>query len=235
MTRFTRPLQIAGKEKCSTESSSGIKNLIIVGAGQFGREVFTWALQTISAGLPCRIKGFLDDRDNALDGYDYPVKILGSVENYKVEESDVFVGAIGDPKMKVKCYSLISQRGGHFINVIHPLANIGNNVQFGAGIVMAPFSSVTCDATIGHHVTIGALSNAGHDTRIGDWCQISSHCGINGGAVLGQGVFLGSHACVIPRVKVGAWAFVGAGSVVVREVPPAARVFGNPATLIGKT
>jgi sugar O-acyltransferase (sialic acid O-acetyltransferase NeuD family) len=235
MTRFTRPLQIAAKDNFPTKASSGIKNLIIIGAGQFGREVFTWALQTISAGFPYRIKGFLDDKGNALDGYDYPVKILGSVENYKIEENDVFVGAIGDPKTKVKCYSLISQRGGRFINVIHPLANIGNNVQLGTGVVMAPFSSVTCDAYIGHHVTIGAFSNAGHDTTIGDWCQISSHCGINGGAILGQGVFLGSHACVIPRVKVGAWAFVGAGSVVVREVPPAVRVFGNPATLIGKT
>jgi sugar O-acyltransferase (sialic acid O-acetyltransferase NeuD family) len=215
--------------------SSVIRDLIIIGAGQCGREIFTWAVQAISSGSPWRIKGFLDNRTNALDGYDYATRILGDAEHYRIEDGDVFIGAIGDPKVKLKCYAPIVERGGHFINVIHPLANIGNNVQLGAGIVMGPFSSVTCDVKIGSHVSIGAFSNAAHDTIIGDWCQISSHCGINGCAMLGEGVFLGSHACVIPKTKVGAWAFVGAGSVVVREVPPAVKVFGNPASVIGRT
>jgi len=47
-------------------------------------------------------------------------------------------------------------------------------------------------------------------------------------------VFLGSHACIIPSIKVGSWAYVGAGSVVVRDVPPGVKVFGNPATIIGR-
>jgi sugar O-acyltransferase (sialic acid O-acetyltransferase NeuD family) len=156
------------------------------------------------------------------------------VETYAIEENDVFVGAIGDPREKVKYYSPIVERGGRFVNVIHPLANIGKNVQLGTGIVMAPFSSVTCDAIIGDHVSFGAFSNAGHDTVVGNWCQISSHCGINGAAVLGEGVFLGSHVCLIPQTKMGAWAYAGAGSVVLRDVPPGIKVFGNPAVPVGK-
>jgi sugar O-acyltransferase (sialic acid O-acetyltransferase NeuD family) len=229
MTHFARPVTVAGADKPAAQASSGIRNLIIIGAGQFGRETFTWAVQAIASGSPWRIKGFLDDNGHALDGYDYPVKILGNVANYKIEADDVFIGAIGDPKTKVRCYSPIAERGGHFINLIHPLANIGNNVQLGVGIVLGPFSSVTCDAKIGHHVSVGAFTNAGHDTVIGDWCQISSHCGINGEVTLAEGVFLGSHACIIPKIKVGAGAFVGAGSVVVRDVQPAVTVFGNPA------
>jgi len=232
---FKRPMETAIQDQLVTSSSPNVRSLIIIGAGQFGREIFTWAIQAVAAGFPCRIKGFLDDRADALDGYDYPVKVLGSVRDYQIEKNDVFIGGIGDPKMKVKCYSRVIEMGGQFVNVIHPLANIGNNVQLGTGIVMGPFSSVTCDVKIGSHVKIGAFSNTGHDTVVGDWCQISSHCGINGHAKLGPGVFLGSHACVIPSVQVGAWAFVGAGSVVVRDVPAAVKVFGNPATIIGKT
>lgn len=208
-------------------------DLIIISAGKFGRETYVWAQQSIAAGAPWRIKGFLDDRADALKTYDYDAEILGDVETYRIEENDAFIGAIGDPKDKVKYYTPIIERGGRFVNIIHPLANVGKNARLGAGIVLAPFSSITCDVEVGDHVSIGAFSNAGHDTVIGDWSQISSHCGINGNAVLGEGVFLGSHACVIPERKVGEWAFVGAGSVVIRDVPAYAKVFGNPAAVIG--
>jgi len=211
-----------------------MKNLIIISAGKFGRETFTWAAQAIERGAPWRIKGFLDARKNLLDGYNYEVGILGDVENYVIQEDDVFVGAIGDPKDKVKYYSPIEERGGQFVNVIHPLANVGKNVQLGKGIVMAPFSSVTSDIRIGNHVAIGAFSNVGHDVVVGDWCQICGHCGLNGNVVLGTGVFLGSHACIIPKTKIGDWAFVGAGSVVLREVGAGIKVFGNPAAPIGR-
>jgi sugar O-acyltransferase (sialic acid O-acetyltransferase NeuD family) len=210
------------------------KNLIIISAGQFGRETFAWATQAIAAGAPWQIKGFLDDRASILDGYDYGVKILGDVQNYAIEEGDVFVGAIGVPREKVKYYSPIIERGGRFVNVIHPLANLGKNVQLGTGIILAPFTSITCDARIGDHATFGAFSNAGHDTVVGDWSQVSSHCGINGGTTLGEGVFLGSHVCVAPRLRLGAWAFAGAGSIVLKDVPPGVKVFGNPAIAVGK-
>jgi sugar O-acyltransferase (sialic acid O-acetyltransferase NeuD family) len=221
------------KAAAALPSSSRKQDLIIISAGKFGRETCVWAEQAIAAGAPWRIKGFLDNRADALETYDYDARILGDVEDYQIEENDVFIGAIGDPKDKVKYYTPIIERGGRFVNIIHPLANLGKNVRLGVGIVLAPFASITCDVKVGDHVSIGAFSNAGHDTAIGDWSQISSHCGINGNAVLGEGVFLGSHACIIPERRVGDWAFVGAGSVVIRDVPAHAKVFGNPAAVIG--
>lgn len=210
------------------------QNLIIIGAGQCGREVFTWAAQAIAAGASLRIKGFLDDKPDALNGYAYPAEVLGTVEDYEIEAGDVFIGAIGSPAAKVNGYLPIIQKGGRFISLIHPLANVGTNVDIGDGVVLAPFSSVTADVRIGNHVSIGALSNIAHDVVIGDWCQISSHCGLNGMVTLGEGGFLGSHACIIPGVTVGPWAYVGAGSVVVKDVSSGIKVFGNPAMPIGK-
>jgi sugar O-acyltransferase (sialic acid O-acetyltransferase NeuD family) len=205
------------------------KNLIIISAGKLGREIFGWVSQTIAHGAPWRIKGFLDDRANALEGFDYDSKIVGNVRDYKIEQDDAFIGAIGDPKDKVTYYTPILERGGSFINLIHPLANLGHNVQLGAGVVMAPFSCIGSDLKIGNFVTIFAFSIVAHDTAIGDWCQISSHCGVNGNVTLGEGVFLGSHTCIVPQKTVGDWAYVGAGSVVIRDIPPGVKVFGNPA------
>lgn len=215
-------------------TSSAPRNLVIIGAGQCGREVFTWALQSQEAGTPLRIKGFLDHNRDVLQGYRYDVGILATVDDYEIEPDDVFIGAIGNPVAKARCCSRIEEKGGRFINIIHPLANVGKNIELGQGVVLAPFSSITADAKIGNHVSIGAFSNAAHDTVIGDWCQISSHCGLNGMAVLGEGAFVGSHACVLPGVKVGSWAYVGAGSVVLRDVANGMKVFGNPAVVIGK-
>jgi len=231
------PGNIAAVRSSGTErdgASADRKNLVIISAGRMAREVFTWAAQTIAAGSPFRIKGFLDNRPNALDGYSYDAGILGDVESYAIEEDDVFVGAIGDPMDKARYCAPIIDKGGRFVNIIHPLANIGSNVRLGTGIVLAPFSSITSDVKVGDHVSVGAFSNLGHDTVVGDWCQISSHCGVNGKATIGDGAFIGSHACIIPGVKIGAWAHVGAGSIVVRNVDPYVKVFGNPAVPIGR-
>ena len=42
------------------------------------------------------------------------------------------------------------------------------------------------------------------------------------------------HASIIPQITVGDWAYVGAGSVVLRDVAPETKVFGNPAKVIGR-
>ena len=210
------------------------RNLIIIGAGELGRETFSWASQAIEQGAPWKIKGFLDSHPSALDGFDYGVDILGDVESYSISETDVFIGAIGDPRTKVKVYTPILDRGGVFVNLIHPLAYVGKNVRLGTGIILAPFSSITCDAEVGDHVTFCSFSNAGHDTVIGDWCQISGHCGVNGRVSLGKGVFLGSHSCLVPQIQIGAGAYVGAGSVVLKDVAVGEKVFGNPAVPFGK-
>jgi sugar O-acyltransferase (sialic acid O-acetyltransferase NeuD family) len=229
------PARYVGAPKFArARGSRAIKHIVIIGAGRMGRETYTWAEQIIAAGAPLRIKGFLDSRSDVLNGYNYEAGILGNVENYRIGRNDVFIGAVGDPREKVRFYSPILKRGGQFINLIHPLANVGRNVRLSVGVILAPFSSVTSDVSIGSHVAIGSFSNVAHDSIIGDWCQISSHCGINGAAKLGDGVFLGSHTCVKPDVTIGAWAFTGAGSIVIKNVQPQMMVFGNPAVPIRK-
>lgn len=209
------------------------KNLVIIGAGGFGREVYTWALQTIQSGAPWAIKGFLDDKSGTLEGYKYDVPHLNTVADYVPQQKDVFLCAVGEPKQKKRCCSIIEGKGGIFATLIHPTAVIGLNTKIGAGSIIGPLTQLSCEILLGKSVCFGTHSNTGHDTIIGDYCQISGACEINGNAVLEEGVFLGSHATILPKAHVGAWAFVGAGSVVLRRVMPGAKVFGNPAVAIG--
>ena len=84
-----------------------MKNIIIIGAGGFGRECYAIALACIENGADFIVKGFLDDNNEALNGYaNYP-KIIGKLSTYEIEENDAFVCAIGNPKTKEKCTNMI--------------------------------------------------------------------------------------------------------------------------------
>jgi acetyltransferase-like isoleucine patch superfamily enzyme len=52
--------------------------------------------------------------------------------------------------------------------------------------------------------------------------------------VIEDDVWIGPQATVLKGVRIGAGAFVEPGSVVTRDVPPRARVMGNPARVIGE-
>ncbi|GAB4286863.1 MAG TPA: hypothetical protein DIU37_06105 [Opitutae bacterium] len=206
-----------------------MKDLIIVGAGGFGREVYAWAKQCSEYGVEWSIKGFLDDRKDALDPYDYPVGIVGGIEGYKPAPNDVFVCALGliAPKKSV-CTSLL-ERGATFITLIHPTAVIGDHVQIGEGSVICPYVILTCDIHLGKFVTVNCHTSIGHDVEVGDWCTLSCHCDVTGFCKVGEGVYFGSHVSLIPNRKIGPYATLGAGSVVINTIKEQSSVFGVPA------
>ena len=52
--------------------------------------------------------------------------------------------------------------------------------------------------------------------------------------VIEDDVWIGPNATILKGVRIGAGAFVEAGTLVTRDVPPRARVIGNPAQIIGE-
>jgi acetyltransferase-like isoleucine patch superfamily enzyme len=52
--------------------------------------------------------------------------------------------------------------------------------------------------------------------------------------IIEDDVWIGPNAAVLKGVRIGAGAFIEAGSLVTRDVPPRARVLGNPAQVIGE-
>jgi acetyltransferase-like isoleucine patch superfamily enzyme len=52
--------------------------------------------------------------------------------------------------------------------------------------------------------------------------------------IIEDGVWIGPNATILKGVRIGAGAFIEAGSLVTRDVPPRARILGNPAQIIGE-
>ena len=208
-----------------------MKNLIIIGAGGFGREVLQYALDTQASSNAgeWNVAGFLDDNANALSGYSCGYPIFGTVKEHVVSDENVYICSIGDVRAKLSICEEYLNRGARFINLIHPTAIVGRTCKMGTGNILCPFSSLTTDVAIGNFVTLNQKAGCGHDAVIGNGCAVSAFCDITGGASLGEGVFLGSHAVICPGVKVGDYARIGAGSVVLRDVKAGGSVFGIPA------
>lgn len=203
--------------------------LIIIGAGLFGRELSTYAREALP-NIP--LKGFLDSRAHILDGYPGYPPILGSVEDYEIQPGDLFVCGVGRPDSRLAYAQMIEKRGGRFVSVIHPRAYVGQNTVIGDGCVLAPCAVVTNDIVLGRHVLVNANVYVGHDCRVDDGCvfaPLSSPCSLSR---FGKRVFMGIGACAIPGLELGDDAFVAAGAVVTANVGPGGRVAGVPARIM---
>lgn len=210
-----------------------MKNLIIIGAGAFAREIFWHAQQSIGFGVDWQIKGFLDG-NLKLSAEDYArlpenFPVLGDVDGYEIDFDDVFTCAVGNPQIRKVLCEKITNRGGNFINIVSKLAYIMPTVKIGRGVVISPHTDIGDGAKIGDFVATNAMTIIGHDVTIGDFSCIMPHANISGWSKIGSEVFIGSGAIILPKAKIGDGATVGAGSVVLKRVKNGSKVFGNPA------
>ena len=206
-----------------------MKNLVIIGAGGFGREMFATAREAVGYGETFTVKGFLDGNPSALDGFSGYPEIIGTPETYQIEENDVFITALGSIAARRRCAAMIEERGGRFISVIHRSASIGPNVTVGDGSLVAHNVVLTADIKVGRHSCVFHGTVIGHDTVLEDFTHVYSLVSVGGGVRIAEGASVFPGARIVPRVEIGAGATVGIGSAVVRSVAPGVTMFGVPA------
>ena len=106
-------------------------------------------------------------------------------------------------------------------SVIDYGCRIGNNVKIHSNVYVAQFTTIEDDAFLAPGVTIA------NDMR-----PLCAECTHAGGPTIKRGARIGVNVTILPGVTVGEYALVGAGSVVTRDVPPHAVVYGNPARVV---
>ncbi len=206
-----------------------MRRLYIVGAGNFGREVLDWALMIPARERDWEVAGFLDDREDLLDGHRPVAGIVGAPHTFRLEENDLVVCAIGDPSTKLTYCRQLVARGARFTTLIHPSCVIGSGNEIGDGCILCPGAVVTNRVRLGRFVSLDLHATVSHDAVIGDGCTLSPHASVTGHVVLGEAVLLGTHASVLPGVTIGQRAIVGAGAVVTADVADSTTVVGVPA------
>lgn len=205
-----------------------MRDLIIVGASGFGRELVQYVKDINKVSPEWNILGFIDDNPNALDGCKTDYKVIGAIQTWKPKENEYFACALAFPAVKRKIVTLLKDKGAKFATIIHPTASINKYAELGEGLVVTPRSNINADTKIGDFVSI-LDSGIGHDASVGSWSTLSGRCSINGHVQIGEMVYIGCGVCIAPSKKVGDGATVGIGSVVISNVKPGTTVFGNPA------
>lgn len=208
-----------------------MKNLIIIGAGGLGRQMFAWAKECKGYLENFDLIGFLDDNLHALDGFEGYPPVLSDIASYRVKEGDAFLLAIGDNESRIKFISNIKEKGGEFPTFIHPGAFVYTN-KIGEGCFITPLASIGVDVEIGNHCLIQGGALIGHDVKIGNNVRIDCNVVCVGGIQIGDNVCVHTGAIINHGVRVEDDSIIGAMSFVIRKVKKGTKVFGNPAKKI---
>lgn len=208
-----------------------MRQLFIVGAGEFGREVFDWVASSPNFRQYHEISRvrFLDDTLTNVIGR---AEVAGPISRHMPQNDAYYLCAIGNPATRKSLVTQLEEDGATFISFIHDTVISGKGISLGTGSIICPGSILTSDISIGRHVHVNLSCTIGHDVVIGNFVTISPACNLNGWVTLEPGVFLGTGVTIIPRKTIGSNSRVGAGSVVIRSIKSDLTAFGNPCTIM---
>lgn len=209
-----------------------MKNLIILGAGGMGRQMYVFAQSCKGYGVDYTIKGFLDDNPHAMEGFEGFPPVLGTVDGYQIEKDDIFFNSIGDIAAKKVCINKILAKDGEFITLIHPTATITEGSHVGRGCMFSARSGLGIESSVGDFCLIQDNAIIGHDVHVGNFCRIDCNVVLIAGVKLDDEVCVHTSSVINHNVHIGEGAKVGALSFVIRNVKPRTTVQGNPAKRI---
>ncbi len=206
-----------------------MENIIIIGAGGFGREVKCLIEEiNMSSAKKFNILGFVDDgiEKNTLV---HELRVLGNIEYLEsLLEKPSLVFGLGSPTLKKAIFEKLKEF--NFPVLVHPkVSTNGKNIQIGRGSLICEGTIITCDVIISEFVTINLSCTIGHDAVIGMFSSLMPAVNISGEVLIEESVFIGTGAKVINQLTIGKNTIVGAGALVSKSLPNNCTAVGMPA------
>ncbi len=208
-----------------------MREIVIIGAGDFGKEV-AWLIEDINKAKPSYLLlGYLDDDEKKtgqeIGGY----TVLGKAGRINELSRRGILYAVAAMQDAGAREALVSRLHGFhkWETLIHPSAHISGRTKLGEGCVVCAGVNISVDTVIGKHCLFNISSIIGHDCVLGDYVSVMSGAKVSGHVEVGDKAYLATNCTVVPGMKIGEHATVGAGSVVLRNVKDGVTVMGVPA------
>lgn len=208
-----------------------MKDIVIYGAGGFGREVACLIKRQNAVNKEWNLLGFVDDGEQVGTETEYGA-VLGNldfVNNYEKELSVAL--SIGTPSILKKLATTIKNPNIDFPNLIDPdvLFLDRNNVRIGKGNVICAKCVISCNVNIGDFNLFNIGVGIGHDASLGSYNVLMPDVNISGGVESGNCNLFGVKSTVLQYLKVGNNTKIGAHSLLMRKAKDDGLYFGVPA------
>lgn len=178
-----------------------MKNIVIIGAGDLGKEL-VWLIEDINKVKPTYvILGFLDDDIGKINKEFFGYKVLGttaSLEELNLKFPLSAVIAIRDGVAR-KVIVDAHPDFAHWETILHPTAVIAPESVLGEGTIMFPHVTVSVDTRIGRFGILYINATVCNDCVVGDFTSImtgavvSEHVTLESGTILNTGAYISPH------------------------------------------
>ncbi len=211
-----------------------MKDIVIYGAGGFGREIACLIKRINSVKPLWNLIGFLDDGEPVGKENEYG-RVLGNIDalnNWKEPLSVVI--SIGKPQTVKLLIEKITNPNIDFPNLIAPDVIImdPDNISIGMGNIICSGCLVSCNVRIGDFNCFNDFVSIGHDTTIGNYNAFMTATRVSGIVTIGDCNFFGVNSSMVQGVKIGNNTTLAAGSALMRRTKDGYTYIGIPANAL---
>lgn len=209
-----------------------MKDILIYGAGGFGREIACLIRNINKKESTWNILGFLDDNEALWGSRNEYGEVLGGIDYLNCYPHEVAVTmAIGSPKAVETAVGIISNTKVYFPNLISPdvLFADENNYKIGKGNIIQRQCTFSCNVRLGDFNALNSGVGIGHDAEIGSFNSFMPAVRISGEVNIGNGNFFGVSSVVLQQIKIGNNIKLAAGSVLMTKPKDGIVYMGIPA------
>lgn len=159
------------------------KNLLILGAGQYGTVV-----KEIAKTMGCFEKiDFIDDTFgiDEMEG-NYHEQSIGTLSDYEkfLPDYSYAIVAIGNAKVRRKWTEKLIEMGYMIPVIVSPKAFVGNTAQLRYGVVVEPMAVIHENVAAGIATFISAGAVVNHNSFVADYCHIDNNAVVMRGALV---------------------------------------------------
>jgi sugar O-acyltransferase (sialic acid O-acetyltransferase NeuD family) len=209
-----------------------MKNLVIYGAGGFGRETALLLHQINRQSARYNVIGFCDDGKSKGEIVDQ-LPVLGGMNYLRESQEDLSVViAIAAPDVREKIKNQLINSRLEFPSLVHPSVAVSESCSVGNGSIICSDVVMTVNVSLGVFSIVNLKCTLGHDCVLKDFSSLMPAVNISGNVTVGKAVYIGVGAILLQGISIGDYSVVGAGAVVNKSFENGKRIMGVPARAI---
>jgi sugar O-acyltransferase (sialic acid O-acetyltransferase NeuD family) len=200
-----------------------MKNIIIVGTGAVAAELTSY----MDDYKDISIKGYIDYNENIeryWKAYKLEMPVLGDINSYSFSGDEFFVIGISDLTFRSKMIKIIKEKGGNFLNIIHPSVIISKTAVIGEGNIIQPYCIIGPNVKIGNFNLLTSQTIVSHNSELGNNNFLATAI-LCGHVKVKDDNYFGIRSTVLPKINIGFSNKIQAGMIVDKNIKDNSTIF----------